>query len=265
MSIPTTHEDILILEHIHLSFGASDVLKDLSLKVKQGEICALIGPNGAGKSSVINIINGIYHPQQGQVSFQGKLLQRYKAKYSPHFGIARTFQNLALFKQMSVLDNVLTGRILQSNYSLIGALLRVPSIKQDENLQRLAVEKILALLDLQLHRDSIVSTLSYGVQKRVELARALVSEPTLLLLDEPMAGMNHDEKQDIAKFVKRINQQFGITILMIEHDLSVVMNISDHVIVLDYGKKIADSTPAEIQANPEVLSAYLGVAQAQAS
>lgn len=265
MSLLNTHEDLLILEHIHLSFGASEVLKDLNLKIKQGEICALIGPNGAGKSSVINIISGIYHPQQGQIYFKGKLLQRYKAQQSPHLGIARTFQNLALFKQMSVLDNVLTGRILKSHYPLIGALLRLPYILKDENAQRLKVEKILALLDLQPYRDSIVSTLPYGLQKRVELARALASEPTLLLLDEPMAGMNHDEKQNIAQFVKRINQQFGLTILMIEHDLSVVMNISDHVIVLDYGEKIADSTPAEIQANPDVLTAYLGITQAQAS
>lgn len=265
MSLPDTHEDVLNFEHIHLSFGTSEVLKDLSFTVKQGEICALIGPNGAGKSSVINIMNGIYHPQQGKIYFKGNLLKNYKAKQSPLLGIARTFQNLALFKQISVLDNVLTGRILHSHSSLFGAFFRLPHILKNENLQRLKVEKILQLLDLQVHRDSIVSALSYGIQKRVELARALASEPTLLLLDEPMAGMNHDEKKQISAFIQQINQQFGITILMIEHDLSVVMNISDHVIVLDYGKKIADSTPAEIQAHPEVLDAYLGVTQAQAS
>ena len=233
MSSLNTHENLLSLQQIDLSFGASAVLKGLNLNVKQGEICALIGPNGAGKSSVMNLVSGIYHPQHGQISFQGRLLQGYRAKQAPHLGIARTFQNLALFKQMSVLDNVLTGRILKSHASLLGVVLRLGHVVKDENLQRLAVEKILALLDLQQYRNRIVSTLPYGVQKRVELARALVSEPTLLLLDEPMAGMNHDEKQAIAQLIQTINRQFGITILMVEHDLSVVMSISDHVIVLD--------------------------------
>lgn len=263
MSLAPTSKALLVLEQIHLSFGNSHVLKDLSFAVKHGEICALIGPNGAGKSSVINLINGIYHPQQGQRYFNDQLLQHYRASQSPQLGIARTFQNLALFKHMSVLDNVLTGRILKSRYSLLGALFRLPAMQRDEDTQRSKVEEILELLELQAYREHLVSTLPYGLQKRVELARALASEPTLLLLDEPMAGMNHEEKHSIANLIQRINRQFNITILMIEHDLPVVMNISDHVIVLDYGQKIADSTPAEIQAHPDVLSAYLGVSTTQ--
>ena len=256
---------ILVLENIDLSFGETHVLSHLNLKVQQGEICALIGPNGAGKSSVINIINGIYHPQKGDLYFGGQKLTRYRAQHSPYFGIARTFQNLALFKNMTVLDNVLTGRILKSRPSFLGSIFRLARTKSDENFQRLEIEKILALLDLQAFRESIVSTLPYGMQKRVELARALAAEPKLLLLDEPMAGMNHTEKHIIAQLIQRLNRQLGITILMIEHDLSVVMNISDHVVVLDYGKKIADSTPAEIHADPSVLTAYLGVNALQAS
>ncbi len=255
----------LELKDINLSFGASHVLRQLSFAVNEGEICALIGPNGAGKSSVINIINGIYQPQAGRIIFAGQVLQRYKARHAPYLGIARTFQNLALFKQMSVLDNILTGRVLKSRHSLWGALLSLPKSRKNDDVQRYKVEEILKLLNLQEYREHIVSTLSYGLQKRVELARALAAEPRLLLLDEPMAGMNHEEKQSIAQFVKKINQRLGITILMIEHDLGVVMEISDHIVVLDYGKKIADGTAQQIQEHPEVLSAYLGMQTLEAS
>ncbi|KAF7277631.1 hypothetical protein GWI33_002954, partial [Rhynchophorus ferrugineus] len=216
---------LLDLKDIDLSFAAAQVLKQLSFVVREGEIFSLIGPNGAGKSSVINIINGIYQPQAGQIIFAGQVLQHYKARQAPHLGIARTFQNLALFKQMSVLDNVLTGRVLKSRNFLLGAILALPQSRKDDDVQRLKVEEILKLLNLQQYREQVVSTLSYGLQKRVELARALASEPKLLLLDEPMAGMNHEEKQDIARFIQKINQRLGITILMIEHDLDVVMNI----------------------------------------
>ena len=255
----------LELKAIDLSFGTSHVLKQLSFVVNEGEICALIGPNGAGKSSVINIINGIYQPQAGQMILAGQLLQHYKARHAAYLGIARTFQNLALFKQMSVLDNILTGRVLQGRYSFLGALLSLPQSRKNDDEQRFKVEKILKLLNLQEYREHIVSTLSYGLQKRVELARALAAEPKLLLLDEPMAGMNHEEKQSIAQLIRKINQGLGITILMIEHDLGVVMEISDHIVVLDYGKKIADGTAQQIQQHPEVLSAYLGMQALEAS
>nr|WP_312321416.1 ABC transporter ATP-binding protein [Acinetobacter oleivorans] len=250
---------LLELKAIDLSFGSSQVLKQLSLEVREGEIYSLIGPNGAGKSSVINIINGIYQPQSGQIIFAGQVLHNYKAKHAPYLGIARTFQNLALFKQMSVLDNVLTGRVLKSRHSLLGALFSLPSTQKNDDLQRFKAEEILKLLNLQEYRDQLVSSLSYGLQKRVELARALAAEPQFLLLDEPMAGMNHAEKRNIAKFIQKINQQLDITIFMIEHDLAVVMDISDHIVVLDYGKKIAEGTPQQIQEHPEVLSAYLGI------
>lgn len=249
---------LLELKEIDLAFGESSVLKSLSFSVRKGEICSLIGPNGAGKSSVINIINGLYQPQRGQIIFSGQMLSGYSATQAPHLGIARTFQNLALFKNMSVLDNVLTGRILKSKSSFLAVLLNLPQQKKYENQQRDQVEVLLKLLKLERYRHSIVSTLPYGLQKRVELARALASEPKLLLLDEPMAGMNHEEKQSIARFIQKINQRLGITVLMIEHDIGVVMQISDHIVVLDYGKKIADGTAQDIQAHPEVLSAYLG-------
>lgn len=260
----STSSVLLELNEIELAFHSSQVLKKLSFSVHEGEILSLIGPNGAGKSSVINVVNGIYRPHAGQIIISGKVLKNYKSNVAPHLGIARTFQNLALFKNMSVLDNIQTGRALKSQHSLLGALFLLKSYQKNEDIQRYKVEKILKLLQLQEYRDHIVSSLSYGLQKRVELARALASEPKLLLLDEPMAGMNHQEKQDIAGFIKKINQRLGITILMIEHDLGVVMNISDHIVVLDYGKKIADGTPKQIQEHPEVLNAYLGLQSLEA-
>lgn len=256
---------LLQLQAIDLAFGSSTVLQQLSFQVCSGEICALIGPNGAGKSSVINVINGLYRVQAGQLSFAGQHLTAYSAKRAAKLGIARTFQNLALFKHMSVLDNVLAGRVGKSRTNFLSALFNLPSNRNNENLQRGKVEDILKLLQLQHYRHQQVSRLSYGLQKRVELARALAAEPQLLLLDEPMAGMNHQEKQSIAQFIRRINQQLGITILMIEHDINIVMGIADHLIVLDYGKKIADGTAQQIQAHPEVLNAYLGLHNLQAS
>jgi branched-chain amino acid transport system ATP-binding protein len=255
----------LVLQDIDLFFGASQILRQLSFRVNTGEICSLIGPNGAGKSSVINIINGIYQPQAGEIFLAGRPLKHYKASQAPSLGIARTFQNLALFKQMSVLDNILAGRVLKSQHTLWSTLCASAQHKHNDDQQRLKVEHIIRLLQLQAYREHIVSSLPYGLQKRVELARALAAEPTLLLLDEPMAGMNQQEKHSIAQFVQNINQHLSITILMIEHDLGVVMDISDHIIVLDYGKKIADGSAAEIRQHPEVLSAYLGLQSLEAS
>lgn len=253
-----TSNIILELKHINLSFAQSHVLKDLNFQVRKGEIFSLIGPNGAGKSTAINIINGIYQAQSGEIFYQGQLLEHYRANQSAPLGIARTFQNLALFKQMSVLDNILTGRILHQHSAWWSTFLNLPSYRKDDDFQRLKVEEIIKLLNLQAYRETQVSTLSYGIQKRVELARALAAEPKLLLLDEPMAGMNSQEKQQIAHFIQKINQNLGITIIMIEHDIGIVLEISDHVAVLDYGKKIADGTPEGIKAHPEVLDAYLG-------
>jgi len=250
---------ILDLQSISLSFGGVNALTNISFDVREHEIRAIIGPNGAGKSSMLNVINGVYRPQQGNIIYRGvprKDMNTYRAARS---GIARTFQNIALFKGMSVLDNIMTGRTLkiQSNF-LLQALYWGPAQKE-ENLQREKVEQIIDFLEIQHVRKTPVGRLSYGLQKRVELGRALAAEPTILLLDEPMAGMNVEEKQDMSRFILDVNDQFGTTIVLIEHDMGVVMDISDRVVVLDYGRKIGDGTPAEVLANQDVINAYLGV------
>jgi len=250
---------ILDLQSISLSFGGVKALTNISFDVREHEIRAIIGPNGAGKSSMLNVINGVYRPQQGNIIYRGiprKDMNTYMAACS---GIARTFQNIALFKGMSVLDNIMTGRTLKIKSNFLSQALYWGPAQKEENLQREKVEQIIDFLEIQHVRKTPVGRLSYGLQKRVELGRALAAEPTILLLDEPMAGMNVEEKQDMSRFILDVNDQFGTTIVLIEHDMGVVMDISDRVVVLDYGKKIGDGTPAEVLANQDVINAYLGV------
>lgn len=258
MTLETARAPLLELNNISLSFKGVKAITDISFAVATGEICALIGPNGAGKSSLLNVINGVYHAQQGQVRYAGELRQRMRPHDAAVRGIARTFQNIALFKGMSVLDNVLSGRNLKRRSSWLEQALRIGRAPREDDQQRHAAERIIEFLHIQPWREAIVGKLPYGLQKRVELARALAAEPRLLLLDEPMAGMNAEEKAQMSGFIVDINREFGTTVVLIEHDIGVVMGISDHVVVLDYGRKIGDGPPAEIQRNLEVIAAYLG-------
>jgi len=249
---------LLELRNISLSFGGVKAVTDISFGVREGDICALIGPNGAGKSSLLNIINGVYQPSAGEISYAGENYRSMQPRRAALRGIARTFQNIALFKGMTVLDNVLTGRNLKNRSSWLEQIFHIGRARDDETQQRRRAEEIIAFLHIQQWRNSIVSTLPYGLQKRVELARALAAEPRLLLLDEPMAGMNRDEKAEMSRFILDTRREFGTTIVLIEHDIGVVMNLSDHVVVLDYGKKIGDGAPQAVRSNPEVIAAYLG-------
>ncbi|TWT15338.1 ABC transporter ATP-binding protein [Reyranella sp. CPCC 100927] len=253
-----TAEVLLALENISLSFGGVKALTDISFDIHKGEIRAIIGPNGAGKSSMLNCINGFYHPQQGRITYKGVTRQQMRPHEAAEQGIARTFQNIALFKGMSTLDNIMTGRNLRMKTGLLAQALHWGPAQREENEHRAFVERIIDFLEIQHIRKVPVGRLPYGLQKRVELGRALAAEPELLLLDEPMAGMNLEEKQDMCRFILDVNDQFGTTICLIEHDMGVVMDISDRVVVLDYGKKIGDGTPDEVKASPEVIAAYLG-------
>lgn len=255
---------LLELEGISLSFKGVKAISDIGFRVAEGEICALIGPNGAGKSSLLNIINGVYQAQQGHIRFAGQERRAMQPHAAALAGIARTFQNIALFKGMSVLDNVLTGRNLKRRSSWLEQALRIGRAPGEDDRQRAAAERVIEFLRIQPWRDEIVGTLPYGLQKRVELARALAAEPRLLLLDEPMAGMNAQEKREMSRFIVEINREFGTTVVLIEHDIGVVMGISHHVVVLDYGRKIGDGTPEQVRHDPEVIAAYLGTRPAAA-
>ena len=249
---------ILDVNNISLRFGGVKALTDISFNVREHEVRAIIGPNGAGKSSMLNCINGVYEPQEGSISFRGQTFSHMNSRQVAEMGIARTFQNLALFKGMSVIDNIMTGRNLRIKSNLFMQALRIGPAQREEEEHRDFVEHIIDFLEIQAHRKTPVGQLPYGLQKRVDLGRALAMEPQVLLLDEPMAGMNMEEKQDMSRFILDVNDEFGTTIVLIEHDMSVVMDISDRVVVLDYGKKIGDGTPEEVRNNQEVISAYLG-------
>ena len=251
---------ILSLQNISLAFGGVKALTDISFDVREHEIRAIIGPNGAGKSSMLNVINGVYVPQQGRIAFRGQSFERMNPHKVAEMGVARTFQSLALFKGMSVLDNIMTGRNLKMRSGILAQMLRVGPAEREEIAHREFVERIIDFLEIQSYRKTPVGRLPYGLQKRVDLGRALAMEPTMLLLDEPMAGMNVEEKQDMSRFILDVNDEFGTTIVLIEHDMGVVMDISDRVVVLDYGRKIGDGPPDEVRANQDVIDAYLGVA-----
>jgi branched-chain amino acid transport system ATP-binding protein len=250
---------LLEVKNISLAFGGVKALTDISFDVREHEVRAIIGPNGAGKSSMLNCINGVYVPQQGTISLRGQTFSHMNSRQVAEMGVARTFQNLALFKGMSVLDNIMTGRNLRMKSNLFLQALRWGPAEREEIAHREFVERIIDFLEIQAWRKTPVGRLPYGLQKRVDLGRALAMEPQVLLLDEPMAGMNVEEKQDMCRFILDVNDEFGTTIVLIEHDMGVVMDISDRVVVLDYGKKIGDGAPDEVRANPAVIAAYLGV------
>ncbi len=244
---------------VSLRFGGIQALTDVSFQVARGELCSLIGPNGAGKTSLVNCISGRYRPTEGRLAYQGRDITGLTPNHRAALGIGRTFQNLALFAHMSVLDNIMVGRhhLLKNNF-LTGSIYWLTGARREELEHRRAVEEIIDFLDIQHVRKAAAGTLSYGLRKRVELARAVALKPDLILLDEPMAGMNLEEKEDMARYIVDLNEEWGMTVVMIEHDMGVVMDISHRVMVLEFGRKIADDAPQAVLADPRVRQAYLG-------
>ena len=253
-------DELLRVEHVSLRFGGVKAITDVSFDIRKGEVRAIIGPNGAGKTSMLNVINGFYHPQDGAITYKGATRAKMKPDVAASQGIARTFQNVALFKGMSTLDNIMVGRTLKMRSGFFWQIFRHGPAMTEEIAHRKYVEEIIDFLEIEHIRKVPVGKLPYGLQKRVELGRALAMEPELLLLDEPMAGMNLEEKEDMCRFILDVKEQYGTTIALIEHDMGVVMDLSDRVVVLEYGRKIADGTPDEVKANQAVIDAYLGVA-----
>jgi branched-chain amino acid transport system ATP-binding protein len=251
---------LMEMKNITLRFGGVKAITDISFDIREGEIRSIIGPNGAGKSSMLNVISGFYVPQEGEVWFRGQKRPPMRPYQVARQGIARTFQNIALFDGMSVLDNIMTGRLTLMSSGLLRQALWWGTAQREEAEHREKVEKIIDFLEIQAIRKTPVGRLPYGLKKRVELARALAAEPKILLLDEPMAGMNVEEKEDMCRFILDVNDEFGTTIALIEHDMGVVMDLSDRVVVMDYGKKIGDGTPDDVRSNQAVIDAYLGVA-----
>ena len=252
--------DVLLkVEDISLSFGGVQALSDVTFEVREREVLGIIGPNGAGKSSMLNVINGFYHPDEGRITYKGTTRTKMRPHEAARQGIARTFQNIALFKGMSTLDNIMTGRNTMMHRNFLWQALYLGPARTEELEHRESVERIIDFLEIEAIRKTPVGRLPYGLQKRVELGRALAAEPELLLLDEPMAGMNVEEKEDMCRFILDVNDEFGTTIALIEHDMAVVMDICDRVVVLDYGRKIADGSPDQVRADQDVIDAYLGV------
>ena len=255
-----TDQNVMMeVKNINLRFGGVIAIQDVSFDILDGEIRAIIGPNGAGKSSMLNVINGFYHPQEGEIWYKGEKRPSMEPYEIAKTGIARTFQNIALFKGMTTIENVMPGRQLKMNKNFFWQMIRYGPAIEEEVEHRRRCEEIIDFLEINHIRKTPVGALPYGLQKRVELARALAMDPTLLLLDEPMAGMNVEEKQDMSRFIVDVNEEFGTTIALIEHDMAVVMDLADRVVVLDYGKLLADGTPNEVQKNQAVIDAYLGV------